>query len=179
MNYQSSQQQQYQRQSTKQEDEDILLYTSALQSTDAVASGIGTPRKEVEGAIHYVAVEPCNGATDTSEDDIVGDKLIDLVHIEAVVGCCPQSLETTLHGIGHGLLFTFIYVGSQQNGYYGHSDAGTCHCPIEVDVVSRAVGTGEVPEGDESRYAGHHGQEHQREAHGKWTLVGSMVLSDV
>ena len=55
-----------------------------------------------------MAVPPCNGVADAAEDDAVGDELVDLVQIEAVVSCCPQAFETVCQCIGNGLPATLV-----------------------------------------------------------------------
>ena len=80
------QQQQYQCKRTQQEYEGVLLDASALQAAYLVAGGIGAPGKEIEEAVHHMTVPPGNGAADAAEDDAVGDELVDLIDVEAVIG---------------------------------------------------------------------------------------------
>ena len=98
------QQNQYQCQYTQQEHKRILLYAAALQRADGITACIGAPSQEVEEAIHYVAVPPGDRSGDAAEDDPVRDELINLVNVEAVIGCRPQTTEAAGQSIGHGLL---------------------------------------------------------------------------
>lgn len=75
-------QQQNQRQCTQQEYIGVLLNLSALQTAYLITGGIGTPGKEVEEAVHYVAVEPGDGAGDATEDNLVGDELVYIINVE-------------------------------------------------------------------------------------------------
>ena len=80
------QQQQYQCKCAQQEYECVLLDASALQASYLVAGGVSAPGKEIEEAIHHMAVPPGYRAADTTEDDAVGDELVDFIEVEAVIG---------------------------------------------------------------------------------------------
>ena len=87
------QQQQYQYERTQQKYEGVLLDASALQASYLVAGGIGAPGQKVEEAVYHMTVPPGNGTADAAENDAVGDKLVNFIDIEAVVGCRPQTVE--------------------------------------------------------------------------------------
>ena len=140
------QQQQYQCKRTQQEYEGVLLDASALQAAYLFTGSFSPPGKEVEETVDHVAVPPCNGVADAAEDDAVGDELVDLVQIEAVVSCCPQAFETVCQCIGNGLPATCIDVGGNGYGNHRYGDTCTCHTPIQM-VICFTVGTMKCPKG--------------------------------
>ena len=101
------QQQQYQCKRTQQEYEGVLLDASALQAAYLVAGGIGAPGKEIEEAVHHMTVPPGNGAADAAEDDAVGDELVDLIDVEAVIGCRPLKRRASASATG---CFSPLYI---------------------------------------------------------------------
>ena len=119
-----------------------------------------------------MAVPPGDGAADAAEDDAVGDELVDLVQIEAVVSCCPQAFETVCQCIGNGLSATCIDVGGNGYGNHRYGDTCTCHTPVQMDVICFTVGTDEVSERNETGNYRNHSKEHQGQGHRQRTLVG-------
>ena len=82
------QERQYQR--TDQEYISIPLELPRLQSTDCQREALCYGSQAVERAIDHVAIEPGDTRADTPEDDLVGDKLVNFVDIETVVGRLKQ-----------------------------------------------------------------------------------------
>ena len=97
-----------------------------------------------------MAVEPRNGLGDVRKDDAVGDVLVNLVHIETLVGPTVELLQLLGSGFGHWLTFAHIDVGGQGNGTNGDDDARSGNVPVEVDVISLSVGANEVSERNET-----------------------------
>ena len=149
-----------------------MLDASALQAAYLFTGSFSPPGKEVEETVDHVAVPPCNGVADAAEDDAVGDELVDLVQIEAVVSCCPQAFETVCQCIGNGLPATCIDVGGNGYGNHRYGDTCTCHTPIQMDVICFTVGTDEVSERNETGNYRNHSKEHQGQGHRQRTLVG-------
>ena len=133
------QQQQYQYERTQQEYEGVLLDASALQASYLVAGRIGAPGQKVEEAVYHMTVPPGNGTADAAENDAVGDKLVNFIDIEAVVGCRPQTVEAAGERIGDGLLSAFIHIGCQSYGNNGDGYACTCHAPVQMNGIGFAV----------------------------------------
>ena len=71
----------------------ILLYLTALQTTDLVACCVGCPCQEIKESIHYMTVEPCDRSRDAAEDNLMRDKLVYIVNIEAVISSLVQTFE--------------------------------------------------------------------------------------
>ena len=95
-------------------DPDIHLYPAALQAADSPRYFVGDCCEAVHGAVDDMAVKPCYGAADTGEYNLVGDKLIEFVPIEAVetpapewaTGYCPPTTAATYRSSprsSHGL----------------------------------------------------------------------------
>ena len=171
------QQQQYQCKRTQQEYEGVLLDASALQAAYLVAGGIGAPGKEIEEAVHHMTVPPGNGAADAAEDDAVGDELVDLIDVEAVIGCRPQAVEAAGKRIGNRLFFAFIHKSGHSYGDNRNGNACSCHAPVEVDGIGFAVGADEVAERNKSGNYRNCGKEHQGNGHGKGRLVRRVLMA--
>ena len=64
-----------------------------------------------------------------------------------------------------GLLCPCVHGCGNCDGDDSYSNAGTCHRPVEMNLVSRAVGRDELTEGDETGSDSNNSKKHQRESH--------------
>ena len=133
------QQQQYQCKCAQQEYECVLLDASALQASYLVAGGVSAPGKEIEEAIHHMAVPPGYRAADTTEDDAVSDELVDFIEVEAVIGSCPSTVEAAGKRIGNLLCPAFVHLSGQSYGDDGNGNACACHTPVQMNGIGFTV----------------------------------------
>jgi len=118
-----------------------------------------------------MAVEPRNGRRDAGENHPVGDELVDLVDVEPAIGRAVQAAERRGQPVGHGLPVAGVHPRRQRDGRSGDAEAHGGNAPVDMDDIGRAVARHELPEGDESRHAGHRRQKHQRQGHRQRSLV--------
>ena len=69
----------------------ISLSVSALHSLDGDRSLLGNFRKTVHSSVDDMAIEPRDALGDHTEDELMGDELIDFIPIESVVGSRPET----------------------------------------------------------------------------------------
>ena len=133
-----------------------------------------------------MTVEPGNRRADATEDNLVGDKHIHLVHIETLVSGTMQTGEHLVKTVGDGLCLTLIYIGGKTNAQNGNYRTCGCHLHIKVNGIVFAVGSDKTAEaatptkescqcGIDTHTNGNHTKHDERQCHGQRSLMWSVV----
>ena len=71
--------------------QDIGLNIAALHAADCERNFLSDFCESIHRSIDDVAIKPCDGLTDKTEDNLMGDEEIDLIPVEAVVSRSPKT----------------------------------------------------------------------------------------
>ena len=127
----------------------ILLYLTALQTTDLVACCVGCPCQEIKESIHYMTVEPCDRSRNATEDDLMRNKLVYIINIKTMISSCPQSIEPFGKCIGNRLFGILIHPCGNPDRNNRNYNACDSYRQIEVNRVRLSIRTDKMSERNE------------------------------
>ena len=88
---------------------------ATLPWTDALASLLSSPSKEIESAIDDMTVEPSDWNGEATENNLVGKELPGVVNIESVESCLVEFRHTFRKHVGHRIALGHIHPRSKRN----------------------------------------------------------------
>ena len=103
------------------------------------------------------------------------NKLVDIINIEAIIGCLVQTFESFCQRISNRLFGILVHPCSDCNRNNRNDNACNSHRRIEMDRIRFTIRTDEVSERNKSGSTSYYCQEHQRESHSQRTFMWCVV----